>query len=679
MYMGLVWLAALTLSFTSFGADHCEDLGTEKATRQVYSATSPDTVKNLQSFFAANCMGCHGPGNKRGPIKNISDLKEIKSLGYVDTKTPENSTLYQVVATGKMPKGAPLVDKELEDAKSVILAWLKAGAPEGENPSLPMGHVSYQDEVKCIAQDADKLSYADGEYARYLVLSTAWNSGRSDLFYSLVDGLNLGINGVSNSDRLVRAKKLGKHGIVVRIDLRDYGLSTHQWDQIVAKYEYGIEYFDKTYVAAEERDIAQNTRTARAWLRADWFLQEIQTTELYYDLQYLPKTLHELELKVLGIDTDKEIASYASDRLIIRRSGVTNWNRVVDRYDLDIYAGVGLIQSSYWKTFDVENEVHLKNFFGYPFGPASVKYGFATSKVFQHDAGEMIFKKRNRLQAYYIANAKGQRLQEAPLTVAVDKANHLPYVGSEPNVVLTAVSCNHCHAPGLNGATDQVRKHVERTAGFSVAEMEGLFQLVKEQSHFDKKVAEYNKDYQDAVTILVDDPKKAFDPATQPIWTSVRHYFENLSVTEAAAELTITEDAFKNCMFRSPDLAAKIGLSDPELGRVSRDQFEKYFADLVVECNVGKKIVFKAVNNHACNAAFYNTSGRTVKFKVGSTQYQVNHNANVAVNHKTDLVVADVWHWDGHRWITYHDRWTAAACTDFEFRWNVNRVKLFKK
>jgi len=97
------------------------------------------------TIFAAKCVLCHG-GKKKEKNIDLTSYEKIFSRDIfpplVIPGNPEKSSLYQSVATGRMPKGGPgLTRKELR----VIYEWIKGGGKKEDedipptNPGEPGG------------------------------------------------------------------------------------------------------------------------------------------------------------------------------------------------------------------------------------------------------------------------------------------------------------------------------------------------------------------------------------------------------------------------------------------------------------------------------------------------------------------------------------------------------------
>ena len=101
-------------------------------------------------------------------------------------------------------------------------------------------------------------------------------------------------------------------------------------------------------------------------------------------------------------------------------SGVSNNNRVLERH-ISRYG-------AYWKSYDFAGSVGKQDIFTNPLS-------------FTHDGGEIVFNLPNGLQAYYLADAGGNRLDAAPISIVRNPA------ASDPTV-RNGLSCIGCHTEG---------------------------------------------------------------------------------------------------------------------------------------------------------------------------------------------------------------------------------------
>src|SRR5206468_11438159 len=144
----------------------------------------------------------------------------------------------------------------------------------------------------------------------------------------------------------------------------------------------------------------------------------------------LPDTMRELE-RLAGVDTERDLAQEKNVmRGAVRNSGVSRNNRVLERHATSYGA--------YWQSYDFRGNAGEENVFRDP--------------VRLHPAGgEIIFNLPNGLQAYFLANGQGQRLDAAPIEIVSDR--HQP----EDPVIRNGRSCMVCHYDGTRSFKDEVR------------------------------------------------------------------------------------------------------------------------------------------------------------------------------------------------------------------------------
>ena len=108
-------------------------------------------------------------------------------------------------------------------------------------------------------------------------------------------------------------------------------------------------------------------------------------------------------------------------------------NRVVERHSSKYGA--------YWKSYDFAGSVDTQNVFNNPL-------------TFTQDGGEVIFNLPNGLQAYFIVDAAGFRLDKAPINIVSNPATRDP-------AVRNGISCFGCHTEGMKEFGDQVRSVIK--------------------------------------------------------------------------------------------------------------------------------------------------------------------------------------------------------------------------
>ena len=75
---------------------------------------------------------------------------------------------------------------------------------------------------------------------------------------------------------------------------------------------------------------------------------------------------------------------------------------------------------------------------------------FTHPLTFRHDGGEVVFHLPNGLQGYYISDASGNRIDEAPIDIVSNPAASNP-------AVRNGLSCIGCHTEGMKTFEDEVR------------------------------------------------------------------------------------------------------------------------------------------------------------------------------------------------------------------------------
>ena len=119
-------------------------------------------------------------------------------------------------------------------------------------------------------------------------------------------------------------------------------------------------------------------------------------------------------------------------------------NRLIERHESG--------STVYWKSYDFGGNTGRQNLFAQPLGPGD------GDRAFQHDGGEIIFSLPNGLQAYLLADGKGQRIDKGPTAIVSDPRR-------PDRAVENGLSCMSCHARGIIEKNDQVRAHVLKNAG----------------------------------------------------------------------------------------------------------------------------------------------------------------------------------------------------------------------
>ena len=207
-------------------------------------------------------------------------------------------------------------------------------------------------------------------------------------------------------------------------------------------------------------------------IHIDWFVAQASLPLLYHDLLSLPLTDRELETR-LEVDVAQNLLNAPGVRVWragTNDSGVSNHNRVIERHRSRYGA--------YWKSYDFAGSVGTQNIFTHPLS-------------FTHDGGEVIFNLPNGLQGYYLVNASGFRLDDAPINIVSNPA------ASDPTV-RNGLSCFGCHTEGMKTFEDEVRAVIESSATPAYNKAQAL-RLYVAQSEMDALLQEDTDRYKGAL------------------------------------------------------------------------------------------------------------------------------------------------------------------------------------
>ena len=264
----------------------------------------------------------------------------------------------------------------------------------------------------------------------------------------------------------------------------------------------------------------------------------------------LPLTDSELETR-LGVDVARNRRDAPGVRVWragFNNSGVSNNNRMVERHKS--------IHGAYWKSYDFAGSVGAQNIFTHPLN-------------FTHDGGEIIFNLPNGLQAYYLVNASGSRLEAAPINIVSNPA------ASDPTV-RNGLSCIGCHTEGMKTFEDQVRSVIESTANPAYDKAQAL-RLYVEKSEMDALVTEDMNRYKDAL----EETGGAFDDI-EPISRFHEAFQGTVDTAHAAAVVGLETETFQEKIRENIGLQnAGLLVLDSANGSMKRDAWTSSFGDII--------------------------------------------------------------------------------------------------
>ena len=432
---------------------------------------------DTHAIFQQSCLICHGPDGayKESLLMEHSTLIE---KGSVVPGNPDASELYQRLITTDTAKRMPFnLDPLSTQAINTVRNWILAGAPDWATVATTDGDfISPAEILTTIENHLMSLTPFDRAFARYFTMTHLYNSGESvGILQEYRKGLSKLINSLSWEREITNPQPIDPQGTIFYIDLRHYEWDVNDgWGQIEAAYPYRIS-FDapaKTALKAQLTRLQGEMKTDIPSIHVDWFVAQASLPPLYHDLLSLPLTDRELETR-LEVDVVRNITNAPGVdvwRAGTNNSRVSNNNRVIERHTSRYGA--------YWKSYDFAGSVGTQNIFTHPLS-------------FTHDGGEVVFNLPNGLQGYYVTNASGFRLDDAPINIVSNPA------ASDPTV-RNGLSCFGCHTEGMKTFEDEVRSVIESNATPAFDKAQAL-RLYVEQSKMDALVQEDMDRYKEAL------------------------------------------------------------------------------------------------------------------------------------------------------------------------------------
>ena len=429
------------------------------------------------AIFQQSCLICHGPD---GAYKE-SLLMEHNALiekGSVVPGNPDASELYNRLLNTDTTKRMPLGQPQLPTRSiNTIRNWILAGAPDWATVATTDGDfISPSEVLNTIETHLMSLAPFDRAFARYFTMTHLYNAGASvQILQEYRKALYKLVNSLSWGSSVTNPQPIDTRGTIFYIDLRHYEWDVNDgWTKIEAEYPYHISFDAPTQTALK----AQLTRLQGEMkadipsVHVDWFVAQASLPPLYHDLLSLPLTDRELETR-LEIDVLRNLQNAPGVRVWragTNNSGVSNNNRVIERHTSQ--------HGAYWKSYDFAGSVGTQNIFTHPLS-------------FTHDGGEGIFNLPNGLQAYYVTNASGFRLDDAPINIVSNPA------ASDPTV-RNGLSCFGCHTEGMKMFEDEVRAVIESNATPAYDKAQAL-RLYVAQSDMDALLQEDTDRYKEAL------------------------------------------------------------------------------------------------------------------------------------------------------------------------------------
>ena len=529
-------------------------------------------AQDAYAIFEGSCLICHGPDGAYRETLLIEHTALING-GTVVPGNPDASELYKRLLGStengaQMPLGQPpLPDQSID----TIRRWILDGAPDwAVTPTTDRRFIFTGEILDTIEEHLTSLEPFDRAFARYFTLTHLYNAGEtSQILSEYQKALNKLVNSLSWESTIINPVPVDPQGTIFYIDLRHYQWdNNHGWTQLEEKYPYHI-----SFEGPDEKEL--NNRLIRLqaemqckvpMVHVDWFVATASTPPLYHTLLRLPLTDRELE-QILNIDVSGNLNNAPGIR--VWRAGFNNSrvsvnNRVVERHTSQ--------HGAYWKSYDFAGSVGKQNIFVHPL-------------TFVQDGGEIIFNLPNGLQAYYIVNESGFRLNEAPIDIVSNPADSNP-------TVRNGISCFGCHTEGMKTFDDQVRTSIQNTVNPSYNKGQALRLYAGPQVTTSLIQADMSR-YNEALELTGNSTTDI-----EPISRFHEAYHASVDATYAAAVLGMKTELLLDKVDSNAGLQTIISLvSNGKNGSISRDIWELNFQSIVSVLNYPPTIVDSPVRD----------------------------------------------------------------------------------
>ena len=521
------------------------------------ASAQQELAQQAYLILQTKCLDCHGPHGTFTENLVIDSASGLVDTGAVVPGQPLNSNLYARLITTDNTKRMPLGRDPLDDASlQVISDWIAAGAPNWET-QYDVTFIPTDAMLTAMQQHSQTLNPFDQPFARYFTMTHLYNAGESPearnaykiALAKLVNSLSWGFD-IHNPHPIDAAET------IFYIDLRNYDWDLRDaWTQIENVYPYAIAFDEETQAGlhAKLANLQQTMDCDVPFVHVDWFLATASLPPLYHNILRLPETERELE-RELGVDADRNLQRDPGRRVWragTNNSGVSNHNRVVERHTARYGA--------YWKSHDFAGSADAQNIFTHPLS-------------FERDGGEVIFNLPNGLQAYYIADKSGTRIDVAPTEIVSDPAAKDP-------AVRNGLSCIGCHIEGMKTFTDQVRSVIEQTANPRYDKDYALLLYVT-QNKMDALLAEDTARYKTAL-----EKTGGVFGGVEPVHHFHEAFHDALEAPDAAATVGLqTEDFLSQIRVKSS--LQNLGLTGlTSGGNVKRDAWTQRFSEIITALN----------------------------------------------------------------------------------------------
>lgn len=555
--------------------------------RDVDASETKALASKVKEIFRARCFECHGGSAVQADL-NILDKANLVKNEMVIAGQPDKSPLIQSITASndavRMPQDLPALAASDID---LVRQWILADLPDFPTDVSQPTETAKEQEFEAVAgveyvlkeilAHQRTLAPDKRRNVRYFSCNHLLAGGATrdelDVQYAAFAKV---INHLSRESKIVRPDVInGNTATIFAVDLRDIGwhrrpfkiigatttvsqLNLH--DLVLLEYPYGILYEDSATFDALSTEYLGPAAQVRPlpYVRTDWFCSIATLPPLYHDLLQLPRDLGTLE-RELGIEVEDNLKHRKGKRAGMTVSGVSRNNRAVERHPSS--------NGSYWKSIDYASSKGTENIF--------------TDPVNLHGTGgEMIFSLPNGLQAYFVCDGTGKRLNEAPTSIVTDKF-------AEDKTVRNGLSCIRCHDQGIKDFRDDVRPAIENISGSGQINKRETLALYPAHDDMEMLIDEDQTRFVAAMKKIM-----KVDQRDEPLAPVSKRFLDTpLQLRTVAGELGLTAVDDLKATFRQPNFTAFGLVALANAGVIRRDMWEDYFDDVVRSLGLGIPIL----------------------------------------------------------------------------------------
>jgi hypothetical protein len=422
-------------------------------------------------------------------------------------------SIFTIGACSQSKKSAPLESESTNVTSGSEDMSAAQVAEEASRIAKSRNRIAFSDAYKNAAADLlEEFSGDSKKGVRYFSLIHQYNAGASDVDLEIMrQGLAKAINSISRSGSIISPQAIDNFKLIYRIELGDFGWGAKDWDLMVRGYPYLVIPRDETPLGILQNDCDSLVPL----VNADWFVANVMTPPLYYQMQDAPSKLAEFESQ-MGVSFEENIKNKKVIRAAFDNSKVSPENRVIERHPTK--------NGFLWRSYEFDSSSGVADVLENPLGPTlKGDQGPFGGLAFQHLGTEIVYQRSNGMLGFYVAGLGSQRIDEAP---GEDDKDPIP----------AGAACMACHAKGLviRDDMDMVRDRVE--SGEYGGAKSTIKAIYPGNDDLVKQLTEDSKEYLEALKDLgVDTSKK--DPVSR---TAERH-FSRVSTLQASAELDVDE------------------------------------------------------------------------------------------------------------------------------------------